>query len=83
MDPLELRGFESTLAEWVEQGYQVLADEVDGELVLTKHFVARAGDSGKERDQERWPMLPEIVDLLQRNGIPVIRGMADPTQERV
>lgn len=78
MDPLELRGFELKFAEWLTQGYQIMADEIDGEIRMTTHFVARAGGSGKERDQEFWPLLPEIVDLLERNGIPLVRTMAGP-----
>ncbi|MHB0981008.1 MAG: hypothetical protein ACYC5Q_13240 [Thermoleophilia bacterium] len=78
MDPLELRGFELKFAEWLTQGYQIMADEIDGEIRVTTHFVARAGASGKERDQEFWPLLPELVDLLERNGIPLVRTMAGP-----
>ncbi len=78
MDPVELRDFEQRLDEWVGQGYQVMADEVDGELRMTTVFVPVGADVGRERDQEYWPKTPEIVDLLGRSGIPISTAMAGP-----
>lgn len=74
MDPLELRDFESKLEEWLGQGYQITADEVEGDIRVTTYFVAPAGETAKERNQEFWPMVPETVDLLERNVIPVVRA---------
>ena len=73
MDPLELREIELKLTEWLGQGYQITADEVEGDIRVTTYFVASVGEAAKERNQESWPMVPETVDLLERNGIPVVR----------
>jgi hypothetical protein len=78
MDPVELRDFEAKLGDWLGQGYQVLADDVDGELRLTTLFVPVGGDAAREREQEYWPMTPEIVDLLSKSGVPISRAMAGP-----
>lgn len=76
MDPLELREIELKLVEWLGQGYQITADEVEGDIRVTTYFVAPADETAKERNQESWPMVPETVDLLERNGIPVVRAPA-------
>jgi len=73
MDPLELRDIELKLSEWLSQGYQITADEVEGDIRVTTYFVAPAGEMAKERNQELWPMVPETVDMLERNGVPVVR----------
>jgi hypothetical protein len=77
MDPLELRDIELKLTEWVGQGYQIMADEVEGDIRVTTYYVAGAGEVAEERNQELWPMVPETVDLLERNGIPVVRAPSD------
>lgn len=74
MDPVELRDFELKLAEWVSQGYQIMADEVEGDIRITTHYVARSGETAKERNQEYWPMVAETIDMLERNGIPIVRA---------
>ena len=74
MDPLELREIELKLIEWLGQGYQITADEVEGDIRVTTYYVAPADEAGKERNQEFWPMVPETVDMLERNGIPVVRA---------
>ena len=76
MDPVELRDFQLKLEEWLGQSYQVMADEVDGELRITTVYVTAGDDVGRERDQEYWPMTPEIVQMLTTNGIPISRAMA-------
>lgn len=76
MDPVELRDFQLKLQEWLSQGYQVMADEVEGELRITTVFVPAGDDVGRERDQELWPMTPEIVQMLTDSGIPISRAMA-------
>lgn len=73
MDPLELREIELKLTEWLGQGYQITADEVEGDIRVTTYYVASAGEVATERNQETWPMVPQTVDLLERNGIPVVR----------
>jgi hypothetical protein len=78
MDPVELRDFELRLEEWVTQGYGIMADEIDGEIRVTVHYVPRSGDIGSEREQEFWPLVPELVALLGQNGIPISRTMAGP-----
>jgi hypothetical protein len=78
MDPYLLREHEAKLADWLAQGYQLLADDVDGELRLTVLYVAREGAVGSERHQEYWPMTAEIVKLLEDNGITISRALAGP-----
>jgi hypothetical protein len=78
MDPQEFREFEVLLDEWLSQGYQIMADDIDGELCITAVFVPTPGEVGRERDQQFWPMLPEIVDLLESNGITISRAMSGP-----
>jgi hypothetical protein len=69
MDPLEYQGIQAKLDEWLDQGYQVLADKVDDEIRVTCHFVPRAGEAGREREQEHWPRTPEVVQLLEERGV--------------
>lgn len=78
MDPMLLREYEDKLAAWLQQGYQLLADDVDGELRLTVHYVSREGAVGSEREQEYWPMTAEIVKLLDDNGVTISRALAGP-----
>lgn len=78
MDPVILREYEAKLTDWLAQGYQLLADDVDGELRLTVHFVSRDGGSGSERHQEFWPMTAEIVEMLSTHGIEISRALAGP-----
>lgn len=78
MDPVLLREYEAKLGDWLTQGYRVLADDVDGELRLTVHYVSREGAVGHEREQEYWPFTPEIVSLLDGNGIQISRALAGP-----
>lgn len=68
---------ETKLLYWLNQGYQIFADDVDGQLRLTVFFVS-ADALAKEREQEYWPMAPEIVGMLEDNGIPINRGLAGP-----
>ena len=78
MDPEVLRECESKLQDWLVQGYRVMADDVDGELRMTVHFVSREAGSGSEREQEFWPMAPEIVEMLSANGVEINRALAGP-----
>jgi len=78
MDPVILREYEAKLGDWLAQGYQLLADDVDGELRLTVHFVSRQGAVGSERLQEFWPMSAAIVQLLSDNGIMVSKALSGP-----
>jgi hypothetical protein len=78
MDSFDFREFEGRLADWLAQGYRVLADDVDGELRITVMYVATEGSSGSEREQEFWPMTGEIVQLLERSGVQVVRALAGP-----
>jgi hypothetical protein len=78
MDPFMLREYEAKLGDWLAQGYQLLADDVDGELRLTVHYVSREGGPGSERLQEYWPRTAEIVRLLSENGIEISRALAGP-----
>ncbi|MBC7293657.1 MAG: hypothetical protein H5T84_06095 [Thermoleophilia bacterium] len=75
MDPMLLREYQAKLADWVGQGYQILADNVDGELRVTAHYVSPGG-RGSEREQEWWPLTPEIVRLLAEHGIKISTGLA-------
>jgi hypothetical protein len=78
MDPVVLREYEAKLTDWLAQGYQLLADDVDGELRLTVHYVSREGGSGSEREQEFWPMTADLVQLLSANGVTISRALAGP-----
>ena len=78
MDSLEFREFEAKLTHWLDQGYGVMADDVDGELRITVMYVATEGSPGSEREQEYWPMTAEIVQLLRGNGVEVSRALAGP-----
>ena len=78
MDPVLLREYEAKLGDWLAQGYQLLVDDVDGELCLTVHYVSREAGVGSEREQEHWPMTPEIVQLLDDNSIPISKALAGP-----
>jgi hypothetical protein len=78
MDSYDFRDFEDRLAQWLTQGYRVLADDVDGELRITVMYVATEGSSGSEREQEFWPMTTEIMQLLEQSGVEVGRALAGP-----
>jgi hypothetical protein len=78
MDPVLLREYEAKLGDWLAQGYRLLADDIDGELRLTAHYVSHDGAVGKEREQEYWPQTPEIVQLLSGNGIIISKALAGP-----
>ncbi len=78
MDPVLLREYEAKLTDWLAQGYRLLADDVDGELRLTVHYVSREGAVGNEREQEYWPLTPEIVRLLGDNGVEISRALSGP-----
>jgi hypothetical protein len=78
MDESDRKEFETRLTHWLERGYRVLADDVDGELRLTVLYVATEGAAGSEREQEYWPMTAEIIQLLDQNGVVVSRALAGP-----
>lgn len=78
MDPVILREYETKLNTWLAHGYQILADDIDGELRLTVHYVSREGAVGSEREQEYWPMTAEIVRLLNDQGIQISKALAGP-----
>ncbi len=78
MDESDRKEFEARLTHWLERGYRVLADDVDGELRLTVLYVATEGAAGSEREQEYWPMTAEIIQLLDQNGVVVSRALAGP-----
>lgn len=78
MDPVVLREYEAKLIDWLAQGYQLLADDIDGELQLTVHYVSRGGGPGSERVQEFWPMTADIVQLLNANGVTISKALAGP-----
>jgi hypothetical protein len=78
MDPSALQEFETKLFDWLGQGYTVFADDIDGELRLTAHYVSAGSGRGSERQQEFWPMAPEVVGLLEANGITISRALAGP-----
>ncbi len=78
MDQSLVEELQTRLLDWLDQGYQVLADDVDGELRITTHFVSSEGGRGSEREQEYWPMAPDIVALLEENGIEISRNLAGP-----
>jgi hypothetical protein len=78
MERSDYREFEARLGRWLAGGYQVLADDVDGELRITVMYVPEGSTAGSEREQEFWPMAPEVVQLLDANGIQVSRVLAGP-----
>lgn len=78
MDPVLLREYEAKLTDWLAQGYQLLADDIDGELRLTVHYVSREDAVGSEREQVYWPMTADIVEMLSANGIEISRALAGP-----
>jgi len=77
MDPLIMKELRAQLDDWVAQGYQILADEVDGQIRVTVVYVARADEPGKERDQQMWPLVPETMELLQTRGIALVSRPQD------
>ena len=78
MDPILLGEYEAKLVDWLAQGYQLLADDIDGELRVTVLYVSHAGAAAKERLQEFWPQTPEIVQLLAGNGVTISKALAGP-----
>jgi hypothetical protein len=78
MDPSALQEFRIRLDDWIGQGYKVFADDIDGELRLTAHYVSTASGRGSEREQEFWPMTPEILELLEDNGVTISKALAGP-----
>ena len=78
MDPLLVQEFELQLDKWLVRGYRILADEIDGELRLTAHYVSPDSGRGSEREQQFWPFTPELVRLLVDSGIPISHGLAGP-----
>lgn len=78
MDPMLLREYEAKLDDWLTQGYQLLADDIDGELRLTVMYVAGGGGVATEREQEYWPQTPEIVQLLAGSGVTISKALAGP-----
>ncbi len=78
MDRKLLEEYETRLIEWLDQGYRIFADDVDGELRVTAHFVSPETERGSEREQDFWPMTPEVVTLLEENGITISRKLAGP-----
>jgi hypothetical protein len=63
MDPLLLQEFELQLDKWLVRGYQILVDEIDGELRLTAHYVSRETGRGSEREQQFWPLTPALISI--------------------
>jgi hypothetical protein len=78
MDQTLFEEYQARLIGWLDQGYEVFADDVDGELRVTAHFVSPQSGRGSEREQDFWPMTPEIVTLLEDNRITVSRNLAGP-----
>jgi hypothetical protein len=78
MDPLALQDFKIRLDDWIGQGYKVFADDIDGELRLTAHYVTSASGRSSEREQEFWPMAPEILELLAASDVTISRALAGP-----
>lgn len=78
MDPVLVREYEAKLGKWLSQGYQLLVDDIDGELRVTVVFVSPGDTAAKEREQEFWPQTPEIVELLDSNGIAINKALAGP-----
>ena len=78
MDPVVLREYQIKLGEWLGRGYQVLADDVDGELRVTAHYVSSVNGEGSEREQDFWPMTPDVVQLLGSNGVDISHVLAGP-----
>jgi hypothetical protein len=77
MEPEILQEFEAKLDLWAGQGYQILADDIDGELRVTAIYTSSGGRSS-EREQEFWPMAPEILQVLDALGVAVSRSLAGP-----
>jgi hypothetical protein len=73
-----LREYEAKLGDWLAQGYQLMADDIDGELRVTVLYVSPGDTAAKEREQEFWPQTPEIVQLLSGSGIEISRVLAGP-----
>jgi len=78
VDPVILQEYQLKLAKWLGHGYRLLADDIDGILRITVHYVSHDGAVGSEREQEYWPMAPEIVQMLEENGIQISRALAGP-----
>ena len=78
MDPMLVREYQAKLTDWLAQGYQLLADDIDGELRVTVLYVSGGGGAAKEREQEYWPQTPEIVELLSGNGVSISKSLAGP-----
>lgn len=77
MDPLITQELRAQLDDWLAQGYELLADEVDGQIRVTVVYVPRADEPGKERDQQLWPLVPETVELLAARGVTLVRRPQD------
>jgi hypothetical protein len=73
-----LREYEAKLGAWLAQGYELLADDIDGELRVTVLYVAPGTAAAQEREQEYWPQTPEIVQLLAGNGVTISKALAGP-----
>lgn len=73
-----LREYEAKLDDWLAQGYQLLADDIDGELRLTVLYVPPGDTVAKEREQEYWPQTPEIVQMLGGSGVAISKALAGP-----
>ena len=58
MDPMLLREYEAKLDDWLAQGYQLMADDIDGELRVTVLYVSPGAGAAREREQEYWPRPP-------------------------
>jgi len=78
MDPMLLREYQARLGDWLAQGYQLLVDDIDGELRVTVLFVSPGSAAAKEREQEFWPQTAEIVQLLSDNGVTISKALAGP-----
>ena len=78
MDAMLLREYQAKLGDWLAQGYQLMVDDVDGELRVTVLYVSPGGGAAKEREQEYWPQTPEIVSLMDENGVTISKALAGP-----
>ena len=78
MDPMLLQEYQFKLGDWLAQGYQLMVDDIDGELRMTVLFVSPGSSTAKEREQEFWPQTPEIVQLLSDNGVTISKALAGP-----
>jgi hypothetical protein len=78
MDPMLVREYQAKLTDWLAQGYQLLADDIDGELRVTVLYVPGGGGAAKEREQEYWPQTPEIVQMLSGSGVTISKALAGP-----